>query len=462
MEATLTYYHLGSWTTITDAEGNLEQEASFDAWGNIRSASDWTSPMSEKLLFDRGYTSHEHLYFYGRYYHPNAPHTDLSLINMNGRMYDPIMSSFLSVDNYVQSPENSQNFNRYAYCLNNPLKYTDPSGEFLTWSINQYGFSIGLNFTPAGYPLGFGLNVSWANGGSVGVYGEVGYRVGGSGLGAGVGVQHSFDFGFASGFSSSTSAFGYASLGCFTAGGSIGRNWSNKANFWGVNAGIGFGRSDGNFGGGLSVGYGSSGWNVGLNGYYNKMQKSQDKIVSTVIVDGSGSIPSVGQEGDHGCLTAVYEWITTTYGIELTSEMKAEIAGCIVSDKKGNWFLKSGNKFMDAIDVGHIAQSNPYQSNLMSVLYDQIERGGRVAVNLSPIKENVGMYNSFEINDGHSVAIQSISKTEHINIFGKVTSHGYSVSIMDPAMNGHNGGYKQLNPYYIRNSQSISIFYKVH
>ena len=45
------------------------------------------------------------------------------------RMYDPVMSSFLSVDNYVQSPENSQNFNRYAYCLNNPLKYTDPSGE---------------------------------------------------------------------------------------------------------------------------------------------------------------------------------------------------------------------------------------------------------------------------------------------------------------------------------------------
>ena len=26
-------------------------------------------------------------------------------------------------------PDNSQNFNRYSYCLNNPLKYTDPSGE---------------------------------------------------------------------------------------------------------------------------------------------------------------------------------------------------------------------------------------------------------------------------------------------------------------------------------------------
>ncbi|MBQ8959437.1 MAG: hypothetical protein IJ057_13215 [Bacteroidales bacterium] len=37
--------------------------------------------------------------------------------------------AFLSPDNYIQAPDNSQNFNRYAYCLNNPLKYTDPSGE---------------------------------------------------------------------------------------------------------------------------------------------------------------------------------------------------------------------------------------------------------------------------------------------------------------------------------------------
>ena len=59
---------------------------------------------------DRGFTGHEHLYNFG-------------LINMNGRVYDPFMSTFLSPDNYIQAPDNSQNFNRYAYCLNNPLKY---------------------------------------------------------------------------------------------------------------------------------------------------------------------------------------------------------------------------------------------------------------------------------------------------------------------------------------------------
>ena len=44
---------------------------------------------------------------------------------------DPVIGRFLSCDNYVQEPDNSQNFNRYSYCLNNPLRYTDPSGELI-------------------------------------------------------------------------------------------------------------------------------------------------------------------------------------------------------------------------------------------------------------------------------------------------------------------------------------------
>ena len=108
--------HLGSWTTITNANGNIEREQSFDAWGNLRDPETWSGEFDETPLLDRGFTGHEHLY-------------DFGLINMNGRMYDPIMSSFLSVDNYVQCPDFSQSFNRYAYCWNNPLKYTDPSGE---------------------------------------------------------------------------------------------------------------------------------------------------------------------------------------------------------------------------------------------------------------------------------------------------------------------------------------------
>ena len=111
--------HLGSWTTITDEYGNVEREQSYDAWGNMRDPETWLNySATEQVagpMFDRGYTGHEHLPAFG-------------LINMNGRMYDPVTSSFLSVDRFVQSPDNSQGFNRYAYCMYNPLRYIDPSG----------------------------------------------------------------------------------------------------------------------------------------------------------------------------------------------------------------------------------------------------------------------------------------------------------------------------------------------
>jgi RHS repeat-associated protein len=43
-------------------------------------------------------------------------------------VYDPQIGRFLSADPYIQSPYNTQSYNRYSYVMNNPLKYTDPSG----------------------------------------------------------------------------------------------------------------------------------------------------------------------------------------------------------------------------------------------------------------------------------------------------------------------------------------------
>ena len=50
---------------------------------------------------------------------------------MNGRLYDPALHRFLQPGNYIQDPFNTQNFNRYGYCLNNPLVYVDENGEFI-------------------------------------------------------------------------------------------------------------------------------------------------------------------------------------------------------------------------------------------------------------------------------------------------------------------------------------------
>lgn len=118
--STVNYIHkdnLESWNIITDKDGKVIEERNFDAWGNMRDSKTWSKDADIKtLMFDRGFTGHEHLVSFG-------------LINMNGRLYDPLTSMMLSPDNNIQMPKNSQNFNRYSYCLNNPLKYTDPTGE---------------------------------------------------------------------------------------------------------------------------------------------------------------------------------------------------------------------------------------------------------------------------------------------------------------------------------------------
>ena len=96
-----------------------KQELSYDAWGRLRNPATQVAydPGSEPALFlGRGYTGHEYLSWFG-------------LINMNARLYDPVLGRFLSPDPYVQMPDFSQNFNRYSYCLNNPLMYVDEDGE---------------------------------------------------------------------------------------------------------------------------------------------------------------------------------------------------------------------------------------------------------------------------------------------------------------------------------------------
>ncbi|UVP52584.1 hypothetical protein NXW88_06605 [Bacteroides cellulosilyticus] len=61
---------------------------------------------------------------------------------MNARLYDPVIGRFLSPDPRLQNPYSSQNYNRYSYCLNNPLVYTDPNGEFFLGYM--FGFFRGL------------------------------------------------------------------------------------------------------------------------------------------------------------------------------------------------------------------------------------------------------------------------------------------------------------------------------
>lgn len=138
--------HLGSYSAITNNKGKLHQEMSFDPWGRRRDAEDWSYASLTKLPeFDRGFTGHEHL-------------DEFNLINMNGRVYDPILGRFLSPDNYVQAPDYTQSLNRYSYCLNNPLIYTDPSGNSFLGLLfraiaGNYIRGVGDNWINKGMPI---------------------------------------------------------------------------------------------------------------------------------------------------------------------------------------------------------------------------------------------------------------------------------------------------------------------
>jgi RHS repeat-associated protein len=45
------------------------------------------------------------------------------------RYCDTLIGRFISPDTIIPRPANPQSFNRYSYCLNNPLKYIDPNGQ---------------------------------------------------------------------------------------------------------------------------------------------------------------------------------------------------------------------------------------------------------------------------------------------------------------------------------------------
>jgi|GEM_PF-199445 len=110
--------HLGSIVIITDDQGGVIEKRVFDAWGNLVKLQDGLgNDLTAFVAIDRGYTGHEHLLGVG-------------LINMNARLYDPKLHRFLSPDNFVQDLYNTQNYNRYGYAMNNPLMFTDASGEF--------------------------------------------------------------------------------------------------------------------------------------------------------------------------------------------------------------------------------------------------------------------------------------------------------------------------------------------
>lgn len=101
--------HLGSSTLMTDASGAEIESTNYEPFGGMREHTGTTT--SDYKFTDQELDAENGLY------------------NYNARLYDPIIGRFISPDTIVPQPYNPQYLNRYSYCLNNPLIYTDPTGH---------------------------------------------------------------------------------------------------------------------------------------------------------------------------------------------------------------------------------------------------------------------------------------------------------------------------------------------
>ena len=100
-----THDHLGSIDSVSDAVGALKVRLSYAAFGKRRNEAGWAGAVPVGDLTGianttrHGYTELEML-------------DNLTLIHMNGRVFDPTVGRFLSADPFVQAPDFSQSLNR--------------------------------------------------------------------------------------------------------------------------------------------------------------------------------------------------------------------------------------------------------------------------------------------------------------------------------------------------------------
>jgi RHS repeat-associated protein len=108
--------HLGSVDALTDGTGAVAERRSYDAFGQRRNPQ-WgeppPGPFGQKTTL--GFTGHE-------------SDTELGLVNMKGRVFDPKLGRFLTPDPVIADLYFAQSLNPYSYVLNNPLTFVDPSG----------------------------------------------------------------------------------------------------------------------------------------------------------------------------------------------------------------------------------------------------------------------------------------------------------------------------------------------
>jgi len=111
--ATVKYFHsdhLGSTRLVTDSSGQPTFESDYKPFGQEANATG-----TEKYAFTGQYNE-----------------ADIGLYYFGARWYDASLGRFISEDPLKGSMISSQSQNPYVYCMNNPLRFVDPTGMLMS------------------------------------------------------------------------------------------------------------------------------------------------------------------------------------------------------------------------------------------------------------------------------------------------------------------------------------------
>ena len=121
----VTYYFAHNWrgdiTSIYDGDGNMVAKYEYDVWGNVLTVTN--SNNSE--ITDPNHIANLNPFRYCSYYYDS----ESGLYYLMSRYYDPVVHRFLNADGYFQSGDNILDTNMNAYCQNNPIMNSDPTGN---------------------------------------------------------------------------------------------------------------------------------------------------------------------------------------------------------------------------------------------------------------------------------------------------------------------------------------------
>ena len=131
----------GDVLLLVDTNGNPVVQYLYDAWGNLRYTlgSLATTLGTLNPLTYRGYV-YDH---------------DTGLYYLQSRYYNPEIGRFLNADGYASTGQGVLGNNMFAYCLNNPVAFIDPDGEFALASAGAVAGAATVGASNIWNPIGW-------------------------------------------------------------------------------------------------------------------------------------------------------------------------------------------------------------------------------------------------------------------------------------------------------------------